>query len=269
MNNPPLNGRVFCLVTCLEINLFESCTLNFSTIRTAFPTCEITIHVNGNSLWKDRIVKKALDHGLDCIVLDKTFFHADYLHEIVTTNANPLLYSPKPTIIVDADIIFWENCEFEVAEPWSGMWIPVYQNEWAGLPSVERIHPSFLIIPDCALLLNLIKSAYPMHGAKFGDYCGFRPFHPVTTFFEGSGLFYDTCANLHHLIPGLPFTDSQLNAYSHLNSASFYSTVLERFSDPTVKENFRNAHEYANSFQWEKLRGLNKLIMNYYLSRRR
>src|SRR3972149_217008 len=54
-SNPPLNGRVFCLVPCLEYDLFESCTLNFSTIRKAFPTCEITIHVNGNSLWKERI----------------------------------------------------------------------------------------------------------------------------------------------------------------------------------------------------------------------
>lgn len=216
---------------------------------------------------KDEIIAKAEKYQLPWVKLDVQKTQEEYIEEVVRTCASSVLYPDhdKGCVIVDGDTIFWENCEFwndGISAVLSGYYIPEHHNIWTDTWCVSRLHPSFLIIEDCSTLMRLIKSNYPQAYQPLGWTCGFRPFHPVTVFEGGDGLFYDIMANVYHMIGGNAFTDKQKDAYSHINSASCYDEVMKRLSDDD-RLKFNRMHEWADKNP-ELLRGNWKHVDAFY-----
>lgn len=248
--------HVHILVTIPRPELFKQCTLVFNTLRTGFPTADITVYDNANKEWPD-ILRLSKDVGANIANYPHRKHLADWIYEVVEAAEDN-----EPTIILDADIIFWSNCEgFSFEQVIAGMYIPKIWNEWAQCESWKRIHTSFLWISSPIKLKEAIAKAYPLALKEKGDYCPVSPFHPRVMFVHGTPYFWDCCSVLFNMIACGRFEEKHLDYYDHINSASFYDEMLERVED---KEAFKIMHKQAVENP-NSMKGFYKAVRNYYI----
>lgn len=264
--------KVFSLITVRNPDLFESCTLALQSLRTGFPTSRITVLINGNCPMQKEVVEKCKYFGLDYYEHERRMFHADWIEEIITTQASQALNGADHDFVIsDGDCIFWQSCEHMMPPasiPWKGYYIPEHQNEWSGTWAMDRIHPS-LVFGHADIIMKELKEKYPMAYAEDREYCGWRPFHPVSVASNGIIHFCDTLSVAWNTIGGQRFCHAEKDCYDHLNSASFYDTIIKRFDSDEVRQAFAKVHEIATKggSDLAQLRGMWQNIDRYYENR--
>lgn len=82
----------------------------------------------------------------------------------------------------------------------------------------------------------------------------------------GRPTFYDTLSILCHALPRSAmavFGEEHLNCFDHINSASFFHQMQERWDNDAQRQEFARIHELAKTNPKE-LRGLWKTTLAYY-----
>lgn len=269
-----MKPTVHILVTVNDPVQFENCTLVFPYIRTGFPTADVHLWINDVKLdpeLTNRIIEKIktahgeLGEQVNTTVhgIEGKMHHGEWIRRIVTREHDP---ASGPLVILDPDTIFWKS-----VEDWtfpadvllagyyhSGMW-----NDFAKAISVSRIHTSFMWFPDVQKLREQIRDSYPLATKAHGEYCPVDPFMPAVRFVDGHPTFWDTCANLFHMLKPaqkFAFEPKHLEAFDHINSASFYKVMHERMDDP---RGFEATHKVAIK-DHANLKNLWPFMKNYY-----
>lgn len=224
--------KVFLLLpTSVPEGLEKSTTLVLDTIRVGFPTAEI--------------------------VQGKGPTHFDWIRENIRTGEGKMVF-------IDGDMIFWENVEdWEFPTTLAGLHVPMMWNDFAKCISMPRLHTSFLWVKDAETLREEIEAAYPLSFMESGEYCPCDPVSPRIQFHNGHPIFWDTCANLYHMIGGTSFDEKQILSYEHLNSASFSKVMRERIGNPHGFDILHKELVYTP----EKLRGFSTIVDAYYKDR--
>jgi hypothetical protein len=243
--------KVATLVTVPEGASLHNCTLFFNTVATGFPTTRVEVFDNGNTNEiSDYLRHKCQATGCRYIRLSVPIHHAKWIEERVRETEGKL-------VIIDPDTCFWESVEgFSFPTLLAGYYVPLMWNEYSHCISYPRFHSSFLWIKDCRLLLEAVRQKYPQHD----DYSNCDPFMPSVKFVEGRACFWDTCSVLYHMFGGTRFIDIHLDAYDHLNSASFYQIVFSRLEK---RFEFEALHKKAEH-DFMSLRGMHREITRYY-----
>jgi hypothetical protein len=167
--------NVVIITHCRVARFVYASTLIFKTIRTGFPNA--TIHVVDNSSIPGirRVIRQEANRtgsAFEQIDTDPVE-HGVLIEQLVRTYASGR--EDKPLVILDSDLVFWDNCEAEsftaliVGKP-----VPKYKDV-LGVTSAERLHSSFLWIPSPRKLINAIdqERVIAVH---------FRPFAAVAVY---------------------------------------------------------------------------------------
>lgn len=251
---------IHLLLTVPRKELQKSCTLTLDSIRTGFPTFPITIHQNqkGINLQEDEdFLAKVRDIKATLSYRTNYWHHADWIRHVVLSS----LKSEEPIIILDGDMIFWENCEqWKIEGLYAGDFIPLIWNDFAQCVSMPRIHTSFMWIPNARKLTDAINAAYPNALRQDGEYCPVDPYCPKVQFFNRLPLFWDTCAGLFNMVESRIFNATHTACYEHLNSAAFYDVMYDRLEN---KIGFEALHKYY-VYHPEKLKGFSRLVKDTY-----
>jgi hypothetical protein len=253
---------VATLISATEFDTYEACTLSLDSLRVGFPTAAINVHcqprcvhkITGN---KDMLLR-CQDIGAEWVYHhDGPIHHADWIHDMIN------LY-PGPLVIVDPDCIFWENCEgFKFDAAIAGMFVPDHWNHWSRSIYRSRLHTSFLWIDPSRLRKCMDDLWSTSHN---GPYLPCDLFRPVMTYDYGRPTFYDTLAILCHALPTgdiTIFNERHLNCYDHLNSASFYHEMMQRWDTDAQRAEFKRIHDLAKTDP-KQLRGLWRKTLSYY-----
>lgn len=251
---------VATLITANSPDTYLQCTLTLDSLRVGFPTADISVTVNCSPFAQ----KHREEIYLRCKAIDThhqellwpAIHHADWIRDVLarTTKA--------PVVIVDPDCIFWMNCEwFDFPGLLAGMYVPDHWNHWSRSAYRARLHTSFLWIKDPGDLNERIKSIENNHA-----YLPCNPLRPVLVYDYGRPTFYDTLAILCHALPKPEvnvFEETHLDCYDHLNCASFYHEMLERWETEEQRAEFARIHKLATDNPKE-LRGLWRKTQSYY-----
>lgn len=180
----------------------------FSSIRIGFPTSNIK--VCGNAL--DQVDGKLVEEAA-LKVGAKFDNYPEVAHGVWIES---LIYSENdPFIICDTDITLHQKVEhwFKNSDKlFAGRYEPEFYEPWTQSQHVSRLHPSLMWFNP--RLLRAVIRSWP----------GNHPFlnsaqkHLIQWSFvpsNGSLLFYDTCAGLHHAFGGVAFTKEQNDCFSH------------------------------------------------------
>lgn len=247
---------VCTLITANDPATYANCTLTLDTIRVGFPTAELVVWFNDGTAPDAVRCKKLGARAFASNRVDNRIHHAKWIQTMLEM---PPPGHTGPLVVVDPDMMFWENCEgFTFPGSIAGAYVPDHWNHWSDCAYRSRLHTSFLWINDPKALLAAIP-----RGSE--PYLPFDPFHPVTTFDFGRATFYDTLAILCHALPKKEvclFGEEHMNCYDHINSASFYKQMLVKFEEPKRSE-FARIHELARTNPKE-LRGLWRQTARYY-----
>lgn len=261
---------VATLITANHPETYVQCSLSLDTLRTGFPTAIIEVYVNPDSVRIPEIRQRCEAIGAIFRVLPlSSTHHAFWIKSIIRDMAMAvelgLAPQARPLAIVDPDCIFWRDCEqFVFPEAWlAGAFVPDHWNHWSQSAYRARLHTSFLWVPDPARLFRAAEELLPFAG---GDYCPFDPYRPVMVYDYGRPTFYDTLAILCHALPRdkvAVFGEEHLNCYDHLNSASFFHEMQERWDNDEQRAEFARIHKLAETDPKE-LRGLWRKTVAYY-----
>lgn len=254
--SPPL--QVYILLS-IDPENETACTLVLDSIRTGFPTAHIHVTINTSPPFRTYL-DDAFYARIDKISATNRVcamsHHADWIRMTIRDHDPEL-----PCILLDGDMIFWKSCEeWKIDGLYAGYYLPPIYNDFAQCISFQRLHTSFLWIPNTLALLEAIKNAYPNATKECGNYCPVDPYHPRVAFSNLRPFFYDTCSMLYNMVGGQSFTRDQLDHYEHLNSASFYDIMLERLEN---KVGFYALHKVFAK-KPESLRGFSRLVDEYY-----
>lgn len=184
-------------------------------------------------------------------------------HNIIAGILNNIA-TDEPIVFCDPDTIFYGDvqCELEKLE---GIWlagrlIPNYWNEVVEANEIKRLHTSLLYFGAPKTMMNYLNSIY-QHRHFPLDY-----FAPFMYYLNQTKLFYDTCANLFHILPKekqFILRPDQLDLYTHLGCGSILDYVIPKLS---VGRKLFAHHELARD-QKEYLRYLWKEQELYYKSK--
>ena len=227
--------KVIILTFCDDIDLIYGTLLVFNTLRVGFPTAEVLVFDNGSSPDALPLIEAAaLNAGCEFISMPRTPFVDFYkwaLLEQVEFNS---------IVLLDPDVIFWKNVEQTPAIGlFSGRLIPpmVSQN----VTAVARIHPSFIKIPDVGALRQALQNTR----SSVVD--------QLFASMNGKEYFWDTLAMLHHVVPGTPFTDDQLDCYDHLFFGCHFPSIKSTLPKNSAIE---RGHIAAVAGDFEAIRGI-------------
>lgn len=256
--------KVYTLVTVPRPDLFESCTLIADSFRTGFPTATWNVTVN-TPLCSPRVTSSVFNKfktvaSPGVLEMSQTaLHHADWMRETLVLHAG--IQGNEPLVFLDADTIFWKSVEdWKFDSLLAGYYVPAIWNDFAKAVSFERLHTSFLWAPRPADLVAAIKEKYPPGFDATRAYSPVDPFGPRVQFVQGVPFFWDSTANLYNMVGGTPFGAAHLEAFDHLNSASFYDVMYERLAN---KAGFELLHkEFVKTP--EKLRHLWPGVVNPY-----
>lgn len=224
----------------------------FDTLRVGFPTADIEIFHSGHIRILDEVTKVK---GAVTSYIHHDFRHDEWIKQVIDENNGEL-------VIVDTDMIFYQNVEVMLSiypALIAGRFIPPYYNEVVKADEVSRIHTSFMYIKSVARLKHHLAEVTSLQKPNFP----FDPYAPFQLMLENKPVFYDTCANMFHMIPDNlkhKFDDAMLNTYTHLYCGTMLNFVASRInnSDRLKKHHFM-AKENSNS-----VRGLWKEQQQYY-----
>lgn len=208
--------RVFILTYCRNLDLLGGSTLVFKTLRTGFPTAEV--HVADNcSLADARPVIQASADAAGCRFsqFNKEVAHHGFIEYVLSRYDGPIVF-------LDPDVIFWEPCEhWQFSSVAAGRLIPRFHDEYSDTKTAERLHTSFLWVPDAARLRSAVAETRRGHW-------DFQPFQPYSYRSHHGWVRFDCGAGLYAAMGDRcqPYDEGQLSAYDHLFLGSHLDLVL-------------------------------------------
>jgi hypothetical protein len=216
---PPSAPQVLILTYCREPSLLAAGTLLvFRTLRTGFPTAEVTVIDNASLPEVRPAIRKAAEaSGCAYVQRDPEIRHEDYLREVIAGSDGD-----GPVVLLDPDVIFWEECEqWRFDRLLAGRMLPEFLDEFTGCRTLPRLHTSFLWIRDLAVLRERVS-------ALVARYFDFDPFPPRMFAVDGEWYRGDTLAFLCGALPDdvQAFGEHELDAYDHLFCGSHLDLVL-------------------------------------------
>jgi len=229
-----------------EKHLVTGATLVFDTIRTGYPNAEIECFDNT----KDKDLSCRIEAS--CNIVDAKYIQLQ-TEKRPWTWMEEQVYSEKGKIIfVDADIMFWENCEewnFKDAL-FAGRYIPTYYEPLFNGYCFARVHPSLFIIPNVEKMVKRIDEARKKHWV-------FDPFSFYSFKTAGKWVYYDTLACLTNVFQDEAFIFEQehLDCYDHLFGGHMAEAVAD-LREAKDKEAYLSWLEAARSGNIDKLKGI-------------
>lgn len=247
-----MKPNVFILATCRNPDLFRMTELVFKTLRTGFPTADITVFGNGNQTEiTDKIHSLCDGVRADFIPVNYTP-HAAWIEGLLNNQTEPFW-------IVDTDVIFWKSIEdlkFDTAM--AGRHIPRFWDLYTKCITEPRIHTSLMYVNP-----SLVKRDLETFKSTFPSDTDFNPLvNMVRPFFHrapiGNGIFYDCCAMLSYHVSTTRFNEEQLGHFDHLNCGT-YADIVEPHGHAGIVERQKAICENP-----ELARGLWKEQEKYY-----
>jgi hypothetical protein len=212
------------------------------TLRKGFPGNRVVLTDNASYPGAREIFKRMCqENDFEYRQLDIEIAHSTFLYQTIKQACGPI-------VILDPDVIFWDSCEGFINKLSPGILlkgrhIPNFRIVTGPSRVVlfaERIHTSFMVIPDPVALQEIILS-----WAKRKVYLfDFRPGHDT-----GSLLFSKAKEKI------LPFTADELDCYDHVfvgtQTAEQLSSpcariILEEFKEIySIIKHAKNADDYS------------------------
>jgi hypothetical protein len=259
--------KVYSLITVPRLDLLDSTTLVFDSFRTGFPTAKLNVTINAplSAIQAVEPARKRIQKAdpFTCNISFEPLHHADWMKETLVLHAG--MYGDEPLAFLDGDTIFWKSVEdWKFETNLAGYYIPLIWNDFAKAPSFERLHTSFLWLQRPADLIEQIKHKYPPGFDATRAYSPVDPFGPRVQFIKGQPFFWDSTSVLYNMIGGTPFGNAHLEAFDHLNSASFYDVMYERL---TNKAGFELLHKELVKTP-DALRGMWWNVVNPYYAQK-
>lgn len=244
--------KVLLLATCRNPELIPATLLVFETIRVGFPTAEIVVHGNGLNHLTGEAVHRRVQAVGGQMICEPGIRHDEWVKQIIWNEMQPF-------VICDTDMIFYEAVEhWKFVHPWAGRLQPEYLDPYSNTIHRSRLHTSLMFIrPDELRDLMLRFDAHFPKSPIFPRTINFigQQLQPLRTKGGVRTYFMDTGANLYHAVGGEAFTETQLDAFSHLHAGTW--------SDLITNMPLRATHEviYANP---ESARGLWRMQEQFY-----
>jgi hypothetical protein len=232
---------VTILTYCAHPALAYGTLLVFKTLRTGFPTADVEVFDNGSHPdVRDQVMAECARVGASFVGI-KPQSWVDHYKWLVLERQHE---AGRPLVIVDPDVIFWENCE---EWDFTGSLLAGRRMRRINAgPIVQhaRLHPSHLWIPD----VDALRQAMGTRGCEL--------IAPALGAFDGETHFWDTFARLYeemvHWCHG--FSDEKLDCFDHL----FYGSHLPAIA-AQAKESLGiigYGHIFAATDNLEELRGI-------------
>lgn len=237
--------NVHVLVKCKGKNHLPLSLLVFDTIRVGFPTAKVHVCDNASGFGRAQIQKKAEEIGAAFSSMTERVAHGDFI-------AERMARAEGPTVFVDTDMIFWENCEgitLPEGKLYGGRFIPEANECGARVPA--RIHPSLFFVPDPAALRAALAPFYK-------KLWYFKPFQGYTTVVDGKAVCWDVNSSLFAALPdaAYAFGEAELNCYDHLFAGTYADKLEDINMDARTAAFIRHTHAVATGSDWQSLRGL-------------
>jgi len=234
------------------------CTLVLDSFRVGFPTAKIICSFVKNKFSdKNPRVMHKLEQKCHAQNIKLVKPHSKYPWNFYRQNY--YRYATKQVVFIDGDVIFWESCEkftFAPSTLLAGFKVPRMWNEYTQCVSVERIHPSFMWLPDTNALHEIIKRDFRNETLPLSDV--WSPFHVYSK--NDKTIFHDTASNLYAMVESEHFTEPHLNCYDHLHCSTDVKAFTQRCATP---EAFLATHNLAVTNP-SALRGLWREHVHYY-----
>jgi hypothetical protein len=228
--------HVYILTFCRKADLLHGSTMIFKSLRTGFPTAEITV-VDNNSLpdVQQTIGTLATQTGCEYQQLDAhtAISPPSFLRQTIEHA------SADAIVFLDPDVVFWEAVEsWRFAGLLAGRLIPKFFDPYTGCITMPRLHPSFLWVPDVEALRTRLAEIKHTR----------MDFHPFLPYMFASGpdwYRFDTAAALYAAAPAemVAFGARELNAYDHLFCGSHVDLVLGTLDDADRQVVLRMHHD--------------------------
>jgi hypothetical protein len=142
--------KVFILIWCKNPANANNSLLTFRTLRTGFPSSEVVVYDNA-SIIGEQTKRLCQEVGAQYFRFEKEIRHHAYLKLILLNEPN--------AILVDPDIIFWEQVEHWDFSHYliAGRLIPNFYDHYTRCHTVSRLHSSLMWLPD----LKQLRSHFP------------------------------------------------------------------------------------------------------------
>jgi hypothetical protein len=243
---------VFILTYCRNPELFYGTSLVFRTLRTGFPTAEISIVDNASlpalRLEVERLAKAA---GCQFRTIDEPGVPH---HEFIDRTLHEVAARPGPertVVFVDPDVCLWRDCESLAFDGLAaGMLLEAHHDTVMQCLTMPRLHTSFLWFPEPRRLLAEIERVRRAH-------FDFHPFLSSSVKLGDVWLRYDTGAGLYAALPThcQAFGEPHMDYYDHLYAGSHFD--LWRGKHPgELRELMEWSHRAAAAGDLAALRGL-------------
>ncbi|MDO8334326.1 MAG: hypothetical protein Q7T35_06625 [Nitrosomonas sp.] len=228
--------KVFILIWCKNPANANNSLLTFRTLRTGFPSSEVVVYDNA-SIIGEQTQRLCQEVGAQYFRFEKEIRHHEYLKLILLNEPN--------AILVDPDIIFWEQVEHWDFSHYliAGRLIPNFYDHYTRCHTVSRLHSSLMWLPD----LKQLRSHFARKTARYFD-----PITHQTAIVGSEWVFWDTLAGLYHLFKeqSYCFSERELNAYDHLFCGTHLDLVIDDIgADSIIAKGSRMAMENMASLK--------------------
>jgi hypothetical protein len=239
--------KVFVPIACRSEGSIFGSTLFLKTIRTGFPTADITL-VMGPCIPPAIDIITAAIGPLRLSLFDgpPSFAWADieehgaiirWLLEAHAKASSPY----NPIVFCDSDVVFWESME-DIVIPKEALFAGRYAPEITdlGCRMAARVHPSLFIVPNARALMAEIETL--RNGRAY-----LRPFEGYT-FYDGSEWrMFDDLASLYSLLGhrAYHFGEAELDKYDHLFCGTYLDQLDHMGMSSGMQKIVKDGHKIA------------------------
>jgi hypothetical protein len=222
-------------------------TLVFQTLRVGFPTAPIWVHRQPMT----EAASKRLDDAMaatipeaDTVARTK-MTHGEWIDDVLSRAGGPIVF-------LDTDVIFYapvEHWQFETGL--AGRYIRRFREPFTGCISEPRLHPSLLFVDPAKLSADLAGWRAHFNATRFNPpVTSFRAFTLAERTRAGVvNHFHDTGSAAYQAAGGTPFSESQLDAYTHLFGGTFLPELAEVITDADLAASHRTAWSCPDQVQ--------------------
>jgi hypothetical protein len=229
--------------------------LTLKSVRVGFPTANIFIIDNASEKGQQAaIATEAGRIGAEVITWEKRLPHYKVFEKVFSANY-ALESAPGTTVFLDSDVVFFKSCEdWRFNTGLAGMLIPQHLSRYTNTQTASRLHTSFLVVEPELMDRDMVVAGF----AKW-DFADTELFRPQIVYTRRVPMFYDTCANLFHMVGGTSFIGKHYDCYEHIFCGSSRD-YAKKHLPPELWDLFDNMHQVALT-EPEKLRGFNSAMV--------
>jgi hypothetical protein len=223
---------VHILVTCRNPELFRASTLVFDTIRTGFPTWDI--YATGLDLSDEheseiaRLCRKTNIQFGSGRGLHRD--HPDWIAELIQ-------FEPKPFLIVDTDVIFWDSMEqFDFKGPLHGRYTGRFRCPLTTTITLDRLHTCVLYVDPAQVNARILAVNNRLQSGSNPFFRRMGGVQPINFAQNGEIYFHDSMGQAYHAIGGNKFSEEILNCFDHLGAATYIDLLDKKIPGARARQ---------------------------------